>query len=303
MPRRSGLKNARDGVFQQTASRLLLLLLCLAFIPPGATADELHLIELRHRTAEELLPILSPVVPAHEALTGRGHQLIHRGSPQTRRQLEQLLARLDVGAQSLTLTIRQTSVQDAERTRYTVSGAASAGGNTRVTVTRPPAAGHEPGASITVGGDSGHLRVDASARTTRAQGESVQTLRVRDGARAHIRIGQSVPHVRTILAMTNNQTVISQGVELQDVTTGFDVLPRARGDQILLEITPRLSSLASPGIGLVNFSELRTTVMVKRGEWVDLGQLGGTGREVRRALLDSASQREDGRRTVLLRVE
>ncbi|OGI39727.1 MAG: hypothetical protein A2140_00815 [Candidatus Muproteobacteria bacterium RBG_16_62_13] len=281
----------------------IFLLLSLAFVPSSVTADDLRLIELRHRTAEELLPILLPVVPANEALTGRGHQLIHRGSPRTRQQLEHLLARLDVGAQSLTLTIRQTSVRDAERARYSVSGGANAGGNVRVYATRPPGAGREPGASITVGGNSGHLRVDASARTTRGRDESVQTLRVRDGARAHIRIGQSVPHVRTILTLTNNQTIINQGIELQDVTTGFDVLPRVRGDGILLEITPRLSSMANPSIGLVNFSELRTTVMVKRGEWIDLGQLGGTGSEVRRTLLDSASRREDERSTVLLKVE
>lgn len=290
------------GVWMFTR-RVIFLLLCLAFIPPGATADELQLIELRHRTAEELLPILLPVVPANEALTGRGHQLIHRGSPQTRRQLEQLLARLDVATQTLTLTVRQASAQDAKRLRVGVSGQASTGGSMRVYATRPPGTGQSPGLTATVGGRTGHLRVDTSAHTTRTRDDSVQTLRVRDGARAHIRIGQSVPHVRTILALTNNQTVISQGIELQDVTTGFDVLPRVRGDQILLEITPRLSSLANPGIGLVNFSELRTTVMVKRGEWVDLGQLGGTGSEVRRALLDSASHREDGRRTVLLRVE
>jgi type II secretory pathway component GspD/PulD (secretin) len=285
-------------------SRLLVLCLCLAFIPPGASAGEVRLIELRHRTAEELLPILSPVVPAGEALTGRGHQLIHRGSPRTRQQLEQLLAQLDVAVQTLKITVRQTAVQDSDRTRYSVSGAGSAGsGNVRVYTNRPSPAGSEPGLTATVGGRHGHVRVDASTRQTRGRGESVQTLRVRDGARAHIRIGQSVPHVRTILALTNNQTIINQGIELQDVTTGFDVLPRVRGDQVLLEITPRLSSFANPAVGLVNFSELRTTVMVKRGEWIDLGLLGGTGSEVRRTLLDSASHNESERRTVLLKVE
>jgi type II secretory pathway component GspD/PulD (secretin) len=275
-----------------------------ALTPAIVTAEELRLIELRHRTAEELLPILSPAVPANEALTGRGHQLIHRGSPQTRRQLEQLLAQLDVAAQTLKITVRQTSVQDADRARYTVSGAGSAtSGNVRVYANRPSPAGSEPGLTATVGGRSGHVRVDASTLQTRARDESVQTLRVRDGARAHIRLGQSIPHVRTILALTNNQTILNQGIELQDVTTGFDVLPRVRGDQVLLEITPRLSSLANPAIGLVNFSELRTTVMVRRGEWIDLGQLGGTGSEVRRTLLDSASHQEGERRTVLLKIE
>src|SRR3989344_5136539 len=97
------------------------------------------------------------------------------------------------------------------------------------------------------------LRYSASRRTTTASNANTQTVMTLDGQRAYIRVGRSVPHVKKILALSRHQLVLIQDVEIQDVTTGFDVLPRVRGDRVLVEITPRLSSLRDPATGLVDF--------------------------------------------------
>lgn len=124
-----------------------------------------------------------------------------------------------------------------------------------------------------------------------------------DGQRAHIRIGQSVPYVKKILTLTKNQIAIEQGVELRNVTTGFEVLPRVHGDHVRIEITPRLSTLDNPATGLVNFQELTTTVETKLGEWIDLGALLGSGNDVQRAILESAATESGERRTVHIKIE
>jgi hypothetical protein len=87
------------------------------------------------------------------------------------------------------------------------------------------------------------------------------------------------------------------------VVTGFDVLPRAQGELVHLEITPRLSALEDPARTLVSFQELTTSVTVRPGEWLDVGQLGGTGEELRRAFAAGGATREDERQTMLIKIE
>jgi hypothetical protein len=72
---------------------------------------------------------------------------------------------------------------------------------------------------------------------------------------------------------------------------------------VLVEITPRLSSLRNPATGLADFQELSTTVETKPGEWLDLGEILGNRDEVNRAILESAATVSGERRTVRIRIE
>lgn len=107
--------------------------------------------------------------------------------------------------------------------------------------------------------------MQAERVTTAVRDEHRQTLRLQDGQRAYIRAGQSVPHVQRILVLAGkDRALLAQGVEYQNVTT---------------------------------------TVTVRPSEWVDLGQLAGSGEEVRRAIAESGATREGERRAVLIKVE
>jgi hypothetical protein len=147
------------------------------------------------------------------------------------------------------------------------------------------------------------LRYTTNRRATKSANTQTHTVMTLDGQRAHIRIGQSVPYVKKILLLTENQMMIEQGVDLQDVTTGFEVLPRVHGSHVRIEITPRLSTLENPSTGLVNFQELTTTVEAKLGEWIDLGAMLGNGNDVQRAILESAATVSGEQRTVRLKIE
>jgi hypothetical protein len=92
-------------------------------------------------------------------------------------------------------------------------------------------------------------------------------------------------------------------VSYHNIVTGFDVTPQVQGENVLVQITPRLSSLSNPTVGVVNFHEYSTTVAVKPGDWIDIGGISGTGHEVRRAILDSSSSDSAEQRTILLKVE
>ena len=264
-------------------------------------ADEIHVIALKHRTAQELIPVIRPLLGPTDAVSAMDYRLLVRTSPKRLADVERVVQQLDVAQRNLTLTVRQGSQAENRGTSQELSGEVSVGRDARVTL--PRGANDDRGAVIEH--QSGDARLRYQTRTERgsASDERTQTLRVQDGKPAYIRLGQSVPHVKRIIALSGRQLTVAQGVEYQNVVTGFEVLPRVQGERVQLDITPRLSSLADPASGLANFQELRTTVNVRLGEWIDLGAISGVGENIRRAIVESATTGSTEQRTVWIKVE
>ncbi len=278
---------------------LLVLVLALA---ATTTADELQVIQLKHRPAQELLPVIRPLLGPNDAVSAVDYRLIVRTSETRRREVERVVQQLDVARRNLVISVRQGSKTENRGVSHGASGEVDIGRDARVTLPRRPAA-DDRGVVIEQQGGDARLRYQAREERGAASNEHAQTLRVQDGQRAYIRLGQSVPHVKRILSLAGRQVAILQGVEFQNVVTGFEVLPRVQGNHVLLEITPRLSSLADPSTGLANFQELRTTVNVRLGEWVDLGAIQGSGEDVRNTIVESTTAGSTEQRTVWIRVE
>ena len=264
-------------------------------------ADEIHVIALKHRTAQELIPVIRPLLGPTDAVSAMDYRLLVRTSPKRLADVERVVQQLDVAQRNLTLTVRQGSQAENRGTSQGLSGEVSVGRDARVTL--PRGANDDRGAVIEH--QSGDARLRYQTRTERgsASDERTQTLRVQDGKPAYIRLGQSVPHVKRIIALSGRQLTVAQGVEYQNVVTGFEVLPRVQGERVQLDIMPRLSSLADPASGLANFQELRTTVNVRLGEWIDLGAISGAGENIRRAIVESATAGSAEQRTVWIKVE
>jgi type II secretory pathway component GspD/PulD (secretin) len=279
------------------AIHVLLLAFVALLALSAAGADEARVIQLKHRPANEVMPLIRPLLGPDDVLSGMDFRLIIRTSERNLKEVERVLAQVDVVLQRLRITVEQTSAEERAKTSQSVTGEARIGDRARIVLpAKPPENG-----GLVVQKDG--LRYQTSRRTSAVSNATTQTVMTMDGQRAWIRVGQSVPHVRKILALSRRQLVLVQDIELQDVTTGFDVLPRVRGDRVLVEITPRLSSLRNPATGLADFQELSTTVETKLGEWLDLGKILENRGEVHRAILESASTDSGERRTVRLKIE
>ena len=263
----------------------------------GVSAEEARIIQLKHRPAGEIIPLIRPLLGPEDALSGTDYRLIIRTSDRNLKDIERLLAQLDVAQRQLRITVEQRVADDRDTTSHSVEGEVKIGDKARINL--PENSSNNRGLVV----QKDNLRFRTGQRTTTGRNEATQTVMTLDGQRASIRIGQSVPHVKQILALGRRQILIAQGIELQDVTTGFDVLPRAHGDRVRMEITPRLSTLRDPATGLADFQELATTVEVRLGEWIDLGTILGHRNEIDRAILESAATESGERRTIRLKIE
>lgn len=281
----------------RAAIPVLLLAFAFLFALSPADADEARVIQLKHCPASEIMPLIRPLLGPDDVLTGMDFRLIVRTSDQNLKEVERVLAQVDVARRRLRITVEQAAAGERADASRSVTGEARVGDQARVVLSDAPA---ENGGLVI---EKNGLRYQTSRRTSATRGAGTQTVMTMDGQRAYIRVGQSIPHVRKILSLSRRQAVLIEDIELQDVTTGFDVLPRVRGDRVLVEITPRLSSLRNPAVGLVDFQELSTAVETKPGEWLDLGEIPGNRDEVHRAILESTATTSGERRTVRIKIE
>lgn len=274
--------------------RFVLLPLILA--PIIAAADEARILYLKHRPAEEIIPVIRPLLGPNDLLSGTDYRLIIRAPDAKLEEIERVLGQIDVARRQLRITVRQgVSADDA-------AGSQSLSGETRIgqaRVTLPEKPGGDRGLVV----QKNELQYGTGNRTTSADNVITQTVLTQDGQRAYIRLGQSLPHVQKILALGRGQLVITEGIEMQDVTTGFAVVPHVHGNGVRIEITPKLSTLQDPSTGLANLQELSTTIEAKLGEWIDLGEILGQRDEIECANLESGSTTAGERRTVRLKIE
>ena len=223
------------------------------------SAESLEAIPLQHRLAEELIPILEPLLPPGAALTGTGDVLLVRADAATLQQVRAALATLDRPPRQLLITVGQSTGRSAREA--SVRGSATIGsGDVQVGVNRPPAT--EPGA-----------RVEVQDRQDRTDIRSVSSVRALEGHEAYVAVGESRPFTSTSTAGGGRHgQAYGQTTQHREVQTGFFATPRVSGDRVTLEISPTQQRFGSgPRPAAVATQTLTTTVSGRLGEWIELG--------------------------------
>jgi type II secretory pathway component GspD/PulD (secretin) len=218
--------------------RLACVLAAVAAALPLGAQNALEIITLRHRTADQVLPVLRPLLEPGATLSGQGNQLIVRTSPANLGDLRLALEALDRPARRLQISVRFDQSRDAAMGRV------------------------EAGGSV---GNRG-TRIEIRAEETRSHSaERVdQRVQVLEGGRALIYSGRSRP-VRQRIHTPGG--VVSQEVTiLHDQATGFEVVPRVSGRSVQLDIA---------GQGGAQYTA--TTVRADLGQWIHLGSTSSAG--------------------------
>jgi hypothetical protein len=265
-------------------SRLFTLLIALPFL---ALAEiEFKIITLQHRFASDILPSIDGMVGLEGTATGVRNQLILRTSPERMREIEATIAQLDTPSVNRRITINRSN-------------------NNRLQQNRTEASGNVKMGNVTIGNDryakpnSGNI--DITRNNSNTQQSSSQFLNVLDGERAFIRVGQSAPFTQEWVSITQRYTQISRTTNWNDISTGFAVRPRTIGNQVELEITPRIAQINNQGF--IDFDELSTIVRVTLGEWVDIGSTMQNHDDVSRKILGVQTTSSQQHSNLVIKVE
>lgn len=268
--------------------RLLIALLLVIGPVAAAVADEVEVLPLSYRTAEELIPTLRPLVEPGGALTGQRNLLVIRASRANIAQIRQVVASLDTRPRRLLISVRQDAAGASTERAAAVSGTI-AGGNARVGINAPPGAQ----SGVAVGVHESH-RSGADRMTSQ-----VQAL---EGSPAYIATGQSIPVRSAVLAPAPGGGTVVQGTTtFQNVASGFYVTPRVAGDRVVLEVAPQR---ATPGPdGSAHVQQVATTASGRLGEWIELGGVTRSAAGSHAGVLSGASGARSGSTSVWVRVD
>lgn len=247
-------------------------LLWLAAPLASAAQMQLEVLALKHRTADQIVPILKPLVAEGGTVTGMNNQLIVRTTPENLAEIKRVLARIDHAPQRLRISVRQD-----------VSGSRSASG-------------------ARLSGDDHGVRYETLS--TRAEGDenNVHVVQTLDGQPAFITTGQAVPLPDQTVVVTGAGAVVQDSIHYRDVSSGFYVVPHVNGKEVTLQIAPQLESAGNSG-GAIDLQHVQSTVAGRLGQWIEIGGAAHNLTEDRGSEVVSTRRHDAQSRSIWVKVE
>lgn len=259
----------------RTVWRRIGIVFSIGLIAAGlAHAQSLEVIDLKHRTAAELIPVLQPLVAPGGALSGQDYKLFVRATGDNLAELRRAIAQLDRAPQQLLVSVRTGARDQGKDSGVSASGALSTSG--------------------------ARGRIDAHDRQTQNDSNRVASVAVLEGNAALINTGASVPIVTTIAAGAGRRPWAAVETEYRDLATGFVVTPRLNGDGVILDIAQQAESVRG---GTIQSQRLNTQVSGRVGEWLSLGSVDESVSTEQRGIATRQYSTRSNERTVWIKVE
>ena len=277
--------------------------LLLLGVGPALAQTVLEVIPLRDRAAQEIIPIIQPMLAPGGSVSGHQGQLIIRTTPANLEEIKRILGSVDTAPRQLQITVRQDADTASQRSRAEVSGSVG-GEHGRVTV---PGSRETRGGNVVLREGDDRVRANVQQSDSTASDRNTQTVRVMEGREAFVSVGQSVPvrerQVRRTVVGGQVVEQVVEGTQYRDVATGFYVIPRLAGDRVTLDVSPQRETLSRRVPGGVDVQSMTTTVSGRLGEWMEIGGISRDASGQQTVLLGhrAAATREE--RRVLVKVD
>lgn len=197
---------------------------------------ETRVIELQNKQAEEMIPLIEPLLPQGSVVTGHGSQMIVRTTFSGFADLHSLLQSLDRPPQVLVITARRVH-NAAYDTQVAARGA-----------------------------------VDVVDTQPNNRQDEVQRITVQDGQAAFIKTGEAIP----VHSWQYSDYGSTNTVQYQEVTSGFYVTPKLHGQHVTLYINWQHNELqAQQTVRIRNQSPIdveqsESTLTISLGQWINL---------------------------------
>lgn len=269
--------------------------------PGFAAAMKLEMIPLNYRTAEELIPILRPLVSEGGSLTGVSDQLIVKTTPANLAEIKQILAGIDKAARRLMITVKQDIQGEINRREDELSGQYSTGD---VGISAGQGRRDRRGVTVSAADKEGN-NVRYRNLSTRSDIDDSNTYQVQtlDGKAAFVQSGKQVPIANRNTYVTHGNVVVQDSIDYHDVSSGFYVLPRVSGDMVTLQVSPQLSRIQPNQGAVFDVQNAETTITGRLGQWLQVGGIVQQFNTSDREILRSTRQQGQEQRNIFVKVE
>lgn len=265
-------------LYRRFTLKKLLALILITLFGNGAFAAEtiIEVIPLVNRPAFEILPVLAPLLGNTAQLIDNGSNLLVKTTPDRLAEIKAIVNQLDVRQNNLVITV----IQSRQTTADELNAAARVQLN--VPVDNP---------SKSSGRIIGHFYQTQGKNAD----ENIQTVRTLEGVPAHIKAGNVYP--RQNFSGYGYPTI----TEYAEATTGFEVIPRLIGRQVILSVSPWSDKMN--GRGQIEVQNAQSTLKINLGEWVELGGIGESSINSSNSTLVNTHQIDKSQMHILVKVD
>ena len=232
-------------------------------------ASSFKIIPLQNQSAEQMIPLIKPLMDPAAVVTGTGYKLIVRASAQQMTIIEDLIAQLDTPIQQLVISVSQDQAIESELNRQGVAGNIQ-GDHTGVAFGNPA-----PRGGLTVNAGNNNNRVQLHSKQGQIQNDYriSQTVKVLSGQPALIQIGQSVPVPQQQVIRHGNSVTVTRSTQYNNLNTGFYVTPRLVRQNVTLDISAQRQQPGRYGSASASTQQVSSRVSGSLGEWIKLGSV------------------------------
>jgi protein transport protein HofQ len=245
---------------------LSLLLFLTAFILSAVShADEVAVIRIKYRGAQELAPIVQSLLSpdGHLSVDTRVNALVIVDNPAAIQRVHDYLNRFDVPMEQLRIRVRFYEKRSDDQRSASVDGSVS-GEDWRIGTGRKNKDG---------------VAVNLENRKHDQNDVSEYFVMTTSGTPAYISTGKEIPYRQTWGYRLGRHRKKTGPVTYKQIETGFEVTPRIVGDQVNLKIVPRVTHDNSTD-GVIRFHGAQTHLMVPLGQWIEIGGSAGQQNEI-----------------------
>lgn len=270
----SSLMRDFKGLPSRAARPLAWVMLSVYLIACPVLAQSLEVIDLKYRTAPEVIPVLQPLLERGGALTGQDYKLFVRASPANVRQLRAALTQIDRKPNQLLVSVRRSTQQEVQREGAQVSG--------------------------TVSNRGSNVSVQATDDNARDRRDGVASVQVLEGNSALISSGSDVPIVTSVAAGGGRRPWAAATTGYRNLSSGFVITPRVNGQTVVLDIEQQDERVVN---GTVQTQHLTTQVSGTLGQWIQLGGVSESSSSQQRGILSRQYSTGSEERSIWVKVE
>jgi len=258
------------------------LILFTCFFSLSLFADRIEVIHLHGRSANEIIPIIQPLLDQDTGLSAQGYKLIVRGSEKTIAQVHQLIRKIDHPPQQLMISVRRGGEASYNRNEISASGTIRSG----------------DGQLSVNGGQQNGVKLHETRGSINDR--SIRRIHVTEGRQAFIQTGQQIPVGERHIDQFGHR---SSSVTYKNASSGFYVLPRTVGENVNLEVLQNNISLDRHGRQRFNTQRTGTTLGGKLGEWISIGGVTQQSNQSRSGILHSTRRDSNSDSQLYIKVD
>ncbi len=205
-------------------------------------AQSLNSINLQYRSAEHIIPLVSPLLQPGEIVTGNQSQLLISSSLERQKEIKKLVKLLDIPIKQLLIEIKSPATFSKRQLKK----------SEKVKVSPKP----HPTQTKRVFSTQPNL--------------TIQQIKVLDNHTAHVRDGQIVPLLRYAFNFNNNDSDGGIGFEHVEAVSEVSLHPTLIGDTVNLEVSPHYSQRNQEHYNVLEIQSASTTINMPLGQWTSL---------------------------------